>query len=160
MKSDTKDDEYIRRERQEYPNRTVAVLVLVDVNERILLVKTHRLPNHWQPVGGGVKATDDSPETAVLRETKEEAGLTLREAEIRKIFETDYDFGAGSVHFFLAPLAETGSLRFNEVEILSWRWFSLNSSMTLPVFPATKKCLEYLDSHREILSETAQQATK
>jgi 8-oxo-dGTP pyrophosphatase MutT (NUDIX family) len=158
MKSDTRDDEYIRRERQEFPNRTVAVLVLVDAGERILLVKTHRLPNHWQPLGGGVKATDASPEAAVLRETKEEAGLALQAKEIRKMFDTDYDFGKGTVHFFVAPLVKGAALQFNEVEILSWRWFSLKSSTTVPVFPATKKCLAYLDRHGEILSETAQRA--
>lgn len=160
MKSDPRDDEYIRRERQEYPNRTVAVLILVDVNERILLVKTHRLPNHWQPLGGGVKATDASPEAAVLREIKEEAGLALQTEEIRKIFDTDYDFGVGRVHFFVAHFDKGESLEFNDVEILSWKWFSLNMSMTLPVFPATKKCLAYLDSHRGILIETAQRPTK
>lgn len=155
MNSAASDDEYVRRERREYPARTVAVVILVDVQERMLLVRTKRLPNHWQPLGGGVKPSDVSPEAAAMREVYEEFGIKLAPSKIRKACETPYDFGVGSVHFFIAPAPREFSIKVNEVELAEWQWVPLEVALTLPMFSATEKCLQFLAKNKDLLSDVA-----
>ena len=152
------DDEYVRRERREYPVRTVAVVVLVDTQERILLVRTTRLPNHWQPLGGGVKSSDASPEAAAMREVYEEFGIKLASSKVRKVCDTAYDFGVGTVHFFIAPAPREFNIKVNEVELAAWQWVPLQVALTLPMFPATEKCLQFLAKNNDLLSDVARDA--
>ncbi len=49
------------REATKNPIRNVAVAGLLDEQGNILLVRTKRLPNHWQPIGGGIRPCDGSP---------------------------------------------------------------------------------------------------
>jgi len=155
MNSAASDDEYVERERREYPVRTVAVVILVDSRERILLVRTNRLPRHWQPLGGGVKSSDVSAEAGAVREVYEEFGIALTRSKIRKVCETPYDFGVGAVHFFIAPVPHELNIKVNQAEIAAWQWFTLNAALTLPVFPATEKCLRFLANNNGLLSDVA-----
>ena len=155
MSSATSDDEYVKRERREYPVRTVAVVIIVDHRERILLVRTKRLPHHWQPPGGGVKPSDVSPDAAAVREVYEEVGIKLASSKIRKFCETSYDFGAGVVHFFIAPAPQEFDIKVNEAELAAWQWVSLEVALTLPMFPATEKSLQFLANNNDILSDAA-----
>ncbi|HEY5910388.1 MAG TPA: NUDIX domain-containing protein [Verrucomicrobiae bacterium] len=52
-----------------------AVAIFVVHAHRVLLVH-HRALNHWLPVGGHIEL-DEDPETAALREVKEESGLEV-----------------------------------------------------------------------------------
>lgn len=53
---------------------TVAIFVVQ--NDRVLLV-LHRKLNQWLPLGGHIEL-DEDPETAALREAKEESGLEVQ----------------------------------------------------------------------------------
>jgi 8-oxo-dGTP pyrophosphatase MutT (NUDIX family) len=158
MNTSASDDDDVRRECEQFPVRTVAVVVIVDRQERIFLVRTRRLPRHWQPPGGGVKPFDVSPDAAAVREVYEEVGIKLAISKIHKIYEAPYDFGTGVVHFFLTPAPDDCEIRANEVELAGWQWFNLEAALNLPKFPATEKCLQFLADNKRMLSEVARES--
>jgi 8-oxo-dGTP pyrophosphatase MutT (NUDIX family) len=147
------NDPNIERERSKNPKRTAAVALLFDEDGKVLLVRTKRLPNEWQPIGGGVKAYDLSPSHTVAREILEETGLHFHPDDFVHIMDAPYDFGDGTVYFFKVAFPKGATLIMDESELEEWRWISLSSARSLPMFPATSKCLDYLDNHPDALGE-------
>ncbi len=141
-----KNDSDVTRELERNPRRDVAVIGILNSRKEILLVKTRRFPNHWQPPGGGVKGIDKSPMSTVMREVKEEVGLDLSNQKMSLAITTDYDFGEGKVYFYVVYLAEDTTLEFNSSELVEWRWLRLDDTQGLKVFPATQKFLKHLKS--------------
>jgi 8-oxo-dGTP pyrophosphatase MutT (NUDIX family) len=72
---------------------TSAVFVVQD--QRVLLVH-HRQLNHWLPVGGHIEL-DEDPETAAVREVREESGLEVELIGERPPLESP------GTRFLLAP---------------------------------------------------------
>jgi 8-oxo-dGTP pyrophosphatase MutT (NUDIX family) len=137
-------------EQPRHPSRRdVAVAALLDDDDRVLLVRTRRLPGYWQPVGGGLEPGDRSFPDAAARELREELGLDLAPEALRYEFRASYDFGDGEVRFFSArlPRPRVRQLVPNLEEIEELCWSSLAAALELPAFPATRRFLEYL-SHR------------
>jgi 8-oxo-dGTP pyrophosphatase MutT (NUDIX family) len=145
------NDPNVTRELRRHPVRTVAVIVLVNDERKILLIQTKRLPNQWQPIGGGVKESDRSIEAAAIREAREEFGLELQEHQLKKVCQAEYDFGEGTVYFFVAPLPHDSILHPDPTEIAASRWASVEEALDLPMFPATTKCLRFVHEHPAIL---------
>ena len=139
-----KQDPNVSREMIRNPVRNVAVVGLLRPDDRILLVRTKRLPNHWQPIGGGVKAHDRSAEEALVRELREEVGISIDPCELRFELSTPYDFGEGTVVFFTVRVPEDVALDFDETELAEWGWFSVDEALQLPSFPASQKFFEHL----------------
>lgn len=134
------------REATKNPVRNVAVAGLLDEQGNILLVRTKRLPNHWQPIGGGIKPRDASPAHTLQREIEEETGLALDVAGFKHAITVDYDFGEGKVHFYTCHIARSSPLRMNEAELEAWKWYSVADALALDSFPATGKFLNFLAS--------------
>lgn len=146
MSLDEVDDANIQRERTNNKRRNVAVVALRDGQSRLLMTRSRRLPDHWQPVGGGMEPEDVSPRAAAVREVEEETGVDIQSARVRAVFEAPYDFGEGTVYFFettLSPEEET-AIRFNKDEILEHRWVTLQDAVAMRTFPATFRFLEFL----------------
>ena len=85
----------------------ISVLVFVrDRQERFLLLQRTREPNKglWSPIGGKLEmSAGESPFECAIRETKEEIGVTLTEADLHlfcMISEKDYE-GTGHWLMFL-----------------------------------------------------------
>ena len=111
----------------------------------MLLVRTRRLPGHWQPVGGGVEPNDGGdPRNTATRELREELGLDLPRDALRPSLETPYDFGQGTVHFFVADLPEAADLAVDNHEIVELRCFKLSEAVRLRAYPATRRFLQHL----------------
>jgi 8-oxo-dGTP pyrophosphatase MutT (NUDIX family) len=146
-----KNDPNVARESLKNPKRNVAVIGLLN-DDSILLVRTKRFPEHWQPIGGGVKSFDKSPIETLMREVKEETGLSLNEHQIIYELETNYDFGEGTVFFFTANLDASEHIVFDESELAEWGWFKLTEAKSLNMFPATQKFLDHL-LHSRFLSK-------
>ncbi|HOW68709.1 MAG TPA: NUDIX domain-containing protein [Candidatus Paceibacterota bacterium] len=72
---------------------TAAVFVVR--NQKVLLVH-HRQLNHWLPVGGHIEL-DEDPETAAVREAREESGLEVELIGDRPPIESP------GTRFLLAP---------------------------------------------------------
>lgn len=133
-----------QQERKRHPFREVAVVLLEDDADRFLLVRTRKLPESWQPLGGGKESTDASLIATALRELKEEAALEMAPEDLTFILETPFDFGDGRVQFFRSKLNDVGLLKLDSEEIIEHRWFTLREAATLPMFPASKSCVEKL----------------
>jgi 8-oxo-dGTP pyrophosphatase MutT (NUDIX family) len=92
-------------------------------------IGSSRLPEYWQPVGGGVEPGDRSIRDAVARERREELKLELAHEALRFEISTPYDFGQGRVH--------------------QRHWFELPAALELPAFPATQRFLRHLNDRLE-----------
>lgn len=124
--------------------RDVAVVGLRDPQDRLLMIRTRRLPERWQPIGGGMKRHEQPLET-VMRELREEAQLVLERTRFELVLETDYDFGDGTVYFYQAAIDPTcHHLEFNPREIVEHRWVSVAEALCLPMYAATKKFVNQL----------------
>jgi 8-oxo-dGTP pyrophosphatase MutT (NUDIX family) len=136
------NDADVRREQIVNGSRNVAVVGLRDPQGRLLMVRTRRLPERWQPIGGGMEPADASPVETLIRELKEEADADFAEDDFRPVIEARYDFGNGKVHFFEAKIdPRHQTLHFNPHEIVEHRWFTVSEARHLPVFPATRRFL-------------------
>jgi len=140
-----------------HPKRVVAAACLVNDAEEILLVRTHNLPNKWQPVAGGVEE-GESPEQAIEREIKEE--LTVEADVSRSIFNTSkpYDFGEGTVYFYTIPISPSvvASFSIDASEIKEIKWFTLNDALRCPSYPATA---HYINEYFEWKQRSAEMAS-
>jgi len=76
-------------------------------------------PGHWDLPGGG-REGDETPQTCVLRETREEVGLRLTKADL--VWSTSYERPRGLVWFYAAhlPRAARSGISFGS-EGQGWR---------------------------------------
>ena len=105
--------------RQEHPKRDVAVVGIRDSAGRVFLVRTHKLTEWWQPIGGGVDPEDITPQAAAIREVKEELGIEIELVDLKLIIETPYDFGEGTVYFYETKIDPETSFTIDPVEIVA-----------------------------------------
>lgn len=114
-------------------------------------VKKENDLNHDKWVGIGGKFEDkESPEEANLRETLEETGLTLKNAEYRGIvtfvsdkWETEY------MHIFYADKFEGTVKECNEGELC---WVNKKDIFSLPIWEGDKIFLRLLDEKTPFFS--------
>ena len=139
------NDPNVDRETKKNPVRNVAVVGLINENNEILIVRTKRFPDHWQPIGGGVKDRDQSPAHTLQRELEEETNIHLEIEQFRRVIITDYDFGEGKVYFYTAKITNDVSPIFDTTELVEWKWCKPSSALSLSMFPATRKFLEKLN---------------
>ena len=100
------------------PYRRGARLILLDANDRILMVRGHDIDNParswWFTVGGGLEPGETGAEAAA-RELREETGLLIDAADLVGPVATrtaSFDFARQTVRqdeeYFLARIAEPG----------------------------------------------------
>jgi 8-oxo-dGTP pyrophosphatase MutT (NUDIX family) len=135
---------------QDHPSRNAAILLLINQNNEVLLVRTRRLPNHWQPLGDGVDPEDLSARDAVVREVKEEAGIAISPEHMAHLCDSPYDFGTGTIHSFVAHIESDARLSLDETEITEAHWFTLADAVELPTFPALVYTLHCLASRPDL----------
>ena len=138
------EDPYVEQEMQKHPYRNVSIIGLLNKDKEILLVRTSKLPNYWQPIGGGMEPFDESPLDTIKREVREEVNLILESDQIEELLRTSYDFGKGYIFFFVASYFEMNKITFNKNEILEHKWISINEALNLEHLPATGFFLEFL----------------
>ena len=130
---------------KEHPKRDVAVVGLRDLDGNVLLMRTHKLPDFWQPIGGGIDPNDTSPEVAAVRELREEFGIAIDAAMLTVVLTTPYDFGEGTIYFF-DVIIDRDNTEFNvdPNQVVEYRWFSKEEALTLPSMAATHTYLQQL----------------
>lgn len=141
------NNDHLNKYAEENPRRNVAVVALKDDQGNVLLMRSHKLPEHWQPVGGGIDPEDASPEAAAIRELEEELDVHIDASLLKLVLTTPYDFGEGTVYFFEAEInRDRLVLHVDPEEVIEHRWFSKAELASLQAMPATKKYLETIFS--------------
>ncbi|MEI8365710.1 MAG: NUDIX hydrolase [Parachlamydiaceae bacterium] len=109
----------------------VAGIVFTDNKQRILLIKRRDIPV-WALPGGGVDA-HESPEQAVVREIKEETGLTTRIVRhvalytpINKLAKTTFVFECEPISGMLSESNETQGVSFFPLDKLPDTFFFIH----------------------------------
>ena len=123
--------------------RNVAVIIFYDDKKRILLQDRRgisKVGEEWGFFGGEIDK-DETPEQAVVRETKEELNFDLKEYKyvgeygyeikesLKKKFD-NFDFGAVLCKVFIAPL-KNNLYKFIQKEGINMQLFSLNEAEKL-----------------------------
>jgi 8-oxo-dGTP pyrophosphatase MutT (NUDIX family) len=116
-------------------------LLLVDATHRVLLVRSRRRPDLWQPVGGRSIGVDPDAESTLAREVREEVGMDVSHLTLERVLRTTRDVGSGDVYFWAASLAATPALRLDESELLEAAWFTEEELANLPLYPGTRRAL-------------------
>jgi len=124
--------------------RDVVIVALENSDLDILMVRTHRFPDKWQPVGGGVEPHDENPLAAIVREVKEEVGISLDVSALEHIITVPFDFGEGSVYCYQYPLKDTSMIMVDKEEIAEVRWVKVGDALNLPMYPATESFIKTL----------------
>ncbi|MBE3205668.1 MULTISPECIES: NUDIX domain-containing protein [Parafrankia] len=98
-----------------------AVVAVLTRAGRVLVIergpRTER-SGYWAPPSGRIEP-GESQEEALVREVKEEVGLTVTPSA--KVWECDTDDGTFRLHWWTAP-AETGDLLLDPDEVSAARW--------------------------------------
>jgi ADP-ribose pyrophosphatase YjhB (NUDIX family) len=135
---------------QQFPLVTVGALV-VDMNGRILIVKTTKWQGTWGVPGGKVD-WGEPLESALIREFKEEVGLDITNVKFALLQEAilDKQF-IRPAHFvmvnYFASTQET-TITPNE-EILEWAWLRPEEAFQYPLNGYTLILIEdYLSKQR------------
>lgn len=119
---------------------TVASVLLWNENGEVLLVRTHKHPNYWQPVGGMVEP-GEGPLRAALRELEEECSLRLEPEDLSLGLVANGQIDARRVFLFTAHVASTESMVLNLKELIECKWFDIKDAVDQNVFNATGRLL-------------------
>lgn len=139
------NDQAVKQYAKDHPRRDVAVVGLRDTEGNVLLMRTHKLPAFWQPIGGGIDSDDVSPEATAIRELQEEFGVKLDSEELVDTLTVPYDFGEGTIYFFDAKIdRDTIEFTVDSQEVIEYRWFSKDEALNLPAMRATQIYLQQL----------------
>jgi len=105
-----------------------------------LLLEDSREPmrGHWAPPHGRCESTDANEEDGVIREVKEETGLSIR--PIRKVLTQPADTKVKTVSFWVVE-SESDVPTLNE-ESSSFGWFSVDELLGLTLYPGTRLFFE------------------
>ena len=100
-----------------------AIVAVITNGDKVLLIQrapTVRGGGYWAPVSGEVEPGENQ-EAAVVREAKEEVGLTVR--PLRKVWENMSTRGTFRLHWWLAEYVG-GELVLEKREVSDARWLT------------------------------------
>ncbi|KKU45961.1 MAG: NUDIX hydrolase [Microgenomates group bacterium GW2011_GWA2_46_7] len=133
---------------KQYPKVAVGCFILNDQQE-ILLVKSYKWPGFWVVMGGHVELGETIAQT-VVREAKEEIGLSVKFVRIIEVVEFVYDPAFHDHKHFIGLQCQchlTGHPipHIDHDEIQEARWFPLSEAIKLKdVLPVTHQTLTKL----------------
>jgi NAD+ diphosphatase len=108
----------------QFPRTDPAVTMLVQSNDRCLLSRRHGAPEHrWSALAGFVEP-GETPEAAVVRETREETGIQV--VAVEYVTSQPWPFPAALMIGFWAfadPAGADGAPRHQPSELVDARWW-------------------------------------
>jgi NADH pyrophosphatase NudC (nudix superfamily) len=123
-----------------------AIVAVIINGDKILLIE--RAPRglysgYWAPVSGKVEP-GESQEAAVVRESMEEVGLTVR--PVRKVWENITTSGTYRLHWWLAEYVG-GELVLDKREVSDARWCTVKEISSLKIFEGDREFYETILPH-------------
>lgn len=118
----------------------IVVAAIIEKDGQILLGQKPKgigpYPNTWHLPGGGVHLEDETLEAALVREIREEIGITVKDIE-RISFDEDYepDKHGETTHyvFLIYKVAyKSGKVKADD-DIEELRWFDRNNLSSIPM---------------------------
>jgi 8-oxo-dGTP pyrophosphatase MutT (NUDIX family) len=125
-------------------DRWASFVFLLDEDNRILLTRSSRRPDLWQPIGGRAERFDQDPVATVVREAKEEVGIRLDPERLSGLDVEPRDVGEGMVHFWVARVRSGVVCTVARPEIFEWRWMPVNAAEGLSTYAGTRSALKLL----------------
>jgi 8-oxo-dGTP diphosphatase len=125
------------------PLRKAAGLLLIRADGKFLLQhrdeKARRFPLYWGFFGGGIN-NSETPEQAMIRETKEELGINVVDYQLalEQNFSDDFD-PQGKKWIFTAPFEKQTPITLNEGQGMDW--FLTEDLENLMIIPHDKKAI-------------------
>jgi 8-oxo-dGTP diphosphatase len=98
-----------------------AVGAVITKEKKVLIIQRGAdvpFPGYWAPLSGKIEPQEDQAE-AVVREVREEVGLTIR--PVRKVWESTAASGSHKLHWWLAEWV-SGDIRPDPREVADARW--------------------------------------
>lgn len=119
---------------KQFPKVVVGCFILNDKNE-ILLVKSYKWPGKWVVMGGHIEWGEKIAE-AVVREVKEELGLTVKFERVIETAEFVLDPSFHAQKHFIALQCEChivgdNTPKLDQDEIQEAKWFSIKDALQL-----------------------------
>jgi len=112
-----------------FPRLAPAIIVLVERGQEMLLARARRFPTVMYSTLAGFVEPGEALEEAVVREVKEESGITVK--DIRYFGSQPWPFPHSLMIGFTATY-ESGEITLEDEENIDARWFSAD---TLPPLP-------------------------
>lgn len=112
-----------------------AVIVAVDQNHKVCLLRQYRYAAHrqtiWELPAGCIDAADPSPRATAERELREEAGLRAAQwTELGSIYPSP-GFCTERLFLFLAQDLEQGDTRHQSDELIEVHWVPFTRAMDM-----------------------------
>jgi 8-oxo-dGTP diphosphatase len=107
-----------------------AVVAVITRGKKVLIIQRSAdvpYPGYWAPLSGKIEPQEDQAE-AVVREVREEVGLTVR--PVRKVWECTAASGTHKLHWWLAEWV-SGDLRPDPREVAHARWLDVEEVLRL-----------------------------
>lgn len=117
------------------------VALIRNAEGKFLLLEDSRelMRGSWAPPHGRCEATDQSEEASVMREVREETGLSVE--PVKKLLTQPADTKVKTVSFWLVKL-RGGALRIDPSETASYGWFAVDEALKLRLYPGTRHFFE------------------
>ena len=116
-----------------------AIVAVVTCGNKVLLIcrgPSVQDAGYWAPLSGKIEP-GESQEAAVVREVKEEVGLSVR--PLRKVWENISASGTHTLHWWLAEYMG-GELTLDQREVSDARWVVVNEMCSLgPTFAGDRE---------------------
>ncbi|MBR6287653.1 MAG: NAD(+) diphosphatase [Bacteroidaceae bacterium] len=112
-----------------WPSLAIAIIVLIRKGDEILLVHAHNFRGNFYGLIAGFVETGESLEQCVMREVKEETGLSIKNVQYFK--SQPWPYPCGLMAGFFADY-ESGELKLQEEELASGGWFTRNNMPEIP----------------------------
>jgi len=103
----------------------------------MLVVRTKRHSEYWQPVGGRCEV-GEGPTDAAVREVFEETGWRIEKKALEKVLIEPMDAHGGTLTFYTVE-APAGEPVMDETELAEWQWVERGNLVNLPAFAAAQK---------------------
>lgn len=112
-----------------WPQLATAIIVLIHRGDEVLLVHANNFRGNYYGLVAGFVETGETLEQAVMREVKEETGLTIK--NLKYFGSQPWPYPCGLMVGFYAEY-ESGEIRLQRSELGAGGWFNRNNMPEIP----------------------------